>query len=53
MFEMQQAWPYIRKEGYLVVDDADWSTAFRDFCNMALLTGSIVDGQGFLQKEEK
>jgi hypothetical protein len=54
-FEFETAWPYIRTGGYLVTDDASWSTSLRKIANKYGLTPVIVEGPdfslGFLKKE--
>jgi len=49
-FEMECAWPSIKVGGFLIVDDADWSYAFEEFCNLKKAKGTIQNGQGIIQK---
>jgi hypothetical protein len=54
-FEFAAAWPFIRTGGYLVTDDASWSTSLRKIAGKNGLTPIIVEGHdfslGFLKKE--
>jgi hypothetical protein len=50
MFEIKKAWSYITPGGYLIVDDANWSAAFGNFCTLWYIKGEIINGQGFIKK---
>lgn len=50
MFEFETAWPYIRKDGLLLADDADWNSAFMDFCHRHSIDGTINRGVGIARK---
>jgi len=32
-YEYETVWPYLKNDGLLISDDADWNNAFEDFCH--------------------
>lgn len=49
-WEFQQAWPYIKKGGYLASHDIDWNNAFKDFSAQVECDPFPMDGWGFMKK---
>jgi len=49
-FEFETAWPYLKHDGLLLADDADWNDAFKDFSNRHSLTYTIHKGIGIAKK---
>ncbi len=50
MFEFETAWPYLKKDGLLLADDADWNSAFIDFCRKHSIDHVIHRGIGIARK---
>ena len=49
-FEYETAWPYIKQHGLLLSHDADWSNAFKDFCQRHSAEYRIHKGVGVAKK---
>lgn len=51
-FELECAFPFVRRGGFLVVDDALWNKSFDDFSGKVLTRyARILRGVGFLRKD--
>jgi predicted O-methyltransferase YrrM len=51
-FEYQNAWPHIKPGGLLLSDDANWNTAFNDFCRKNTSQYRIYNNIGVALKED-
>jgi predicted O-methyltransferase YrrM len=52
MFEYETVWPYIRKGGLLISDDATWNEAFADFAKRRNISYEIYQDRGLIRKEQ-
>lgn len=50
LWECQQVWPYLKKEGILAVHDIDWNSAFDDFQKEVVATAWKLPGFGIIAK---
>jgi hypothetical protein len=51
MFEFEAAWQHLRDNGLLLADDADWNSAFSDFCKKRSIDYRVHRGIGIALKQ--
>jgi len=49
-FEYETVWPYLRHDGLLLSQCADWNNAFKDFCHRHSADYQIYKGMGIARK---
>ena len=49
-FEYETAWKYLKPNGLLLSDDADWNSAFKDFCEKHSTEYCIYKSIGIARK---